>query len=353
MSDCSTRSTTRTRSPTTTPRGGGWEGCCTRVRLDPQSLMIRESIQRWVASAVTGEVTVRLRRGDDWSIVDTTGPAFSYHPEKLSMERTEDAAFGPVDRIGQLTMRNLDIADSRAKLEFYATQGLLGARNAQLAGGSSRPVVRQRSRPTRPRPTWMPRTTRWTVPRWSSAPTEGAPAPHWSAPHRRQLVGAAPRPADDASAAGEELRLGGHADVRLVREETIDAGLEEGDLLLEGPSESGLAGAGPQLDGKAPILGAEGPRVNLGLARASETRLVGLPRVPSLLRGMTSDFSGPMPLIVLPSSRRLSGWMRSRYARVALGDEVVGRSAGHEEDERAGPRARRAARRGWTARTTG
>jgi len=102
--------------------------------LDPQSLMIRESIQRWVASAVTGEVTVRLRRGDDWSIINTTGPAFSYHPEKLSMERTEDAAFGPVDRIGQLTMRNLDIADSRAKLELYATQGLLGQRNAALVG---------------------------------------------------------------------------------------------------------------------------------------------------------------------------------------------------------------------------
>ena len=102
--------------------------------LDPQSLMIRESIQRWVASAVTGEVTVRLRRGEDWSIVDTTGPAFSYHPEKLSMERTEDAAFGPVDRIGQLTMRNLDIADSRAKLELYAAHGLLGERSAQLVG---------------------------------------------------------------------------------------------------------------------------------------------------------------------------------------------------------------------------
>jgi argininosuccinate synthase len=102
--------------------------------LDPQSLMIRESIQRWVASAVTGEVTLRLRRGDDWSIVDTTGPAFSYHPEKLSMERTEDAAFGPVDRIGQLTMRNLDIADSRAKLELYATQGLLGPDATELVG---------------------------------------------------------------------------------------------------------------------------------------------------------------------------------------------------------------------------
>ena len=96
--------------------------------------MVRESIQRWIASAVSGEVTVRLRRGDDWSIVNTTGAAFSYHPEKLSMERTEDAAFGPVDRIGQLTMRNLDIADSRAKLELYAAQGLLGADAKQLVG---------------------------------------------------------------------------------------------------------------------------------------------------------------------------------------------------------------------------
>jgi argininosuccinate synthase len=102
--------------------------------LDPQALMVRESIQRWIASAVTGEVTIRLRRGDDWSIVGTAGPAFSYHPEKLSMERTEDAAFGPVDRIGQLTMRNLDIADSRAKLELYAAQGLLGADAHELVG---------------------------------------------------------------------------------------------------------------------------------------------------------------------------------------------------------------------------
>ena len=102
--------------------------------LDPQSLMLRESLQRWVASAVTGEVTVRLRRGDDWTIINTDGPAFSYHPEKLSMERTEDAAFGPVDRIGQLTMRNLDIADSRAKLELYAGQGLLGVDVVELMG---------------------------------------------------------------------------------------------------------------------------------------------------------------------------------------------------------------------------
>jgi argininosuccinate synthase len=94
--------------------------------LDPQALMLRESLQRWVASAVTGEVSIRLRRGDDYSIINTVGPAFSYHPDKLSMERTEDAAFGPTDRIGQLTMRNLDIADTRAKLELYTQQGQLG-----------------------------------------------------------------------------------------------------------------------------------------------------------------------------------------------------------------------------------
>jgi argininosuccinate synthase len=86
--------------------------------------MIRESIQRWIASLVVGEVTIRLRRGEDYSLVSTSGPAFSYHPDKLSMERTENAAFGPTDRIGQLTMRNLDIADSRAKLELYAAQPL-------------------------------------------------------------------------------------------------------------------------------------------------------------------------------------------------------------------------------------
>ncbi len=90
--------------------------------LDPQALMLRESIYRWVAVLVTGEVTLRLRRGEDYSVLDTSGSTFSYHPDKLSMERTESAAFGPVDRIGQLTMRNLDIADSRAKLEQYAAE---------------------------------------------------------------------------------------------------------------------------------------------------------------------------------------------------------------------------------------
>ncbi len=102
--------------------------------LDPQSLMLRESLQRWVGSAVTGSVTVRLRRGDDYSIVDTTGPSLSYHPEKLSMERVGDAAFGPVDRIGQLTMRNLDIADSRTRLEQYAHLGLVGGAVSSLVG---------------------------------------------------------------------------------------------------------------------------------------------------------------------------------------------------------------------------
>ncbi len=84
--------------------------------------MVRESIQRWIASLVTGTVTLRLRRGDDYTILDTEGSGFSYHPDRLSMERVENAAFGPTDRIGQLTMRNLDIADSRAKLEAYAGQ---------------------------------------------------------------------------------------------------------------------------------------------------------------------------------------------------------------------------------------
>ena len=92
--------------------------------LDPQALMLRESLQRWVASVVTGEVTLRLRRGEDYTVLGTEGPNFSYHPDKLSMERTDNAAFGPTDRIGQLTMRNLDIADSRSMLELYATQPL-------------------------------------------------------------------------------------------------------------------------------------------------------------------------------------------------------------------------------------
>jgi len=102
--------------------------------LDPQALMLRESLQRWVASMVTGEVTLRLRRGDDYTILATSGPDFSYHPDKLSMERTELAAFAAKDRIGQLTMRNLDIADTRSKLELYLTQGHLTAGSVDLIG---------------------------------------------------------------------------------------------------------------------------------------------------------------------------------------------------------------------------
>ncbi|HIT74622.1 MAG TPA: argininosuccinate synthase [Candidatus Avipropionibacterium avicola] len=103
--------------------------------LDPQSLMLRESLVRWVGSAVTGEVTLKLRRGDDYTVLDTTGPNLSYHPDRLSMERVEDAAFGPTERIGQLTMRNLDIADSRTRLEQYAGQGIVGGATAELVGG--------------------------------------------------------------------------------------------------------------------------------------------------------------------------------------------------------------------------
>ena len=102
--------------------------------MDSQALMLREALVRWVASAITGEVTVRLRRGDDYQFLNTTGPSLSYHPDKLSMERVGDSAFGPSDRIGQLTMRNLDIADSRARLEQYATLGIVGGATADLVG---------------------------------------------------------------------------------------------------------------------------------------------------------------------------------------------------------------------------
>ena len=100
--------------------------------FDPQALMLRQSITSWVASAVSGTVKIRLRRGEDYSIINTQGPNFSYSPEKLSMEKTEEVAFGPADRIGQLTMRNLDIADTRSKLELYASQGQLGSGDFDL-----------------------------------------------------------------------------------------------------------------------------------------------------------------------------------------------------------------------------
>ena len=93
--------------------------------FDPQCLMLRESAQRWVARAITGEVTLELRRGNDWSILDTRGPHLSYHPERLTMEKGE-GMFTPADRIGQLTLRNMDIADTREKLQVYGEAGLLG-----------------------------------------------------------------------------------------------------------------------------------------------------------------------------------------------------------------------------------
>ena len=94
--------------------------------FDPQALMLRETAQRWVAKAITGEVTLELRRGNDYSIVDTKSPNLTYKPERLTMEKGDEVFFTPADRIGQLTMRNLDIADTRDKLGVYGDAGLLG-----------------------------------------------------------------------------------------------------------------------------------------------------------------------------------------------------------------------------------
>ena len=93
--------------------------------FDSQAIMLRETAQRWVASAVTGTVTLELRRGNDYSLLNTESPNLTYHPERLSMEKVEDAPFSPQDRIGQLTMRNLDITDTRAKLGIYSNAGML------------------------------------------------------------------------------------------------------------------------------------------------------------------------------------------------------------------------------------
>ena len=93
--------------------------------FDPQSLMLRDPLQKYVGSAITGQVTLLLRRGDDYTILDTTGPHLTYHPERLSME-SGAGEFAPIDRIGQLTMRNLDIMDSREKLQVYFEAGALG-----------------------------------------------------------------------------------------------------------------------------------------------------------------------------------------------------------------------------------
>jgi len=94
--------------------------------FDPQAMMLRETAQRWVAKAVTGEVTLELRRGNDYTILNTKSPNLSYHPERLTMEKADDSVFTAQDRIGQLTMRNLDITDTRDKLRVYGEAGLLG-----------------------------------------------------------------------------------------------------------------------------------------------------------------------------------------------------------------------------------
>ena len=103
--------------------------------FDSQAIMLRESAQRWVAKPITGEVRLELRRGNDYSILNTESPNLTFHPERLSMEKTE-SAFSPRDRIGQLTMRNLDITDTREKLLTYAKAGLL-----TLSKGSEMPQL--------------------------------------------------------------------------------------------------------------------------------------------------------------------------------------------------------------------
>jgi argininosuccinate synthase len=104
--------------------------------FDPQALMLREASQRWVARAVTGEVTLELRRGNDYSILNTESANLTFAAERLSMEKTE-STFSPRDRIGQLTMRNLDITDTRAKLQVYAESGLI-----KLSKGSEMPQLK-------------------------------------------------------------------------------------------------------------------------------------------------------------------------------------------------------------------
>jgi argininosuccinate synthase len=104
--------------------------------FDPQAIMLRETAQRWVAGAITGEVTLELRRGNDYSLLNTESPNLTYAPERLSMEKVENAPFTPLDRIGQLTMRNLDITDTRGKLAVYSRSGLL-----QLGEGSMLPQL--------------------------------------------------------------------------------------------------------------------------------------------------------------------------------------------------------------------
>jgi argininosuccinate synthase len=110
--------------------------------FDPQALMLRETAQRWVGRAVSGEVTLELRRGNDYSILDTTSSNLTYKPERLTMEKGE-STFTPQDRIGQLTMRNLDITDTRGKLLTYVKTGLLAP-----SLGAEMPRLSERARPS-------------------------------------------------------------------------------------------------------------------------------------------------------------------------------------------------------------
>jgi argininosuccinate synthase len=109
--------------------------------FDSQSMMLRETAQRWIARAVTGEVTIELRRGNDYTLLDTTSPNLTYKPERLTMEKGE-STFSPQDRIGQLTMRHLDITDTRDKLLLYMKTGLLGP-----SSGSSMSLLSEPEKP--------------------------------------------------------------------------------------------------------------------------------------------------------------------------------------------------------------
>ena len=110
--------------------------------FDPQAMMLRETAQRWVAKPITGEVILELRRGNDYSILDTKSPNLTYKPERLTMEKGEEVFFTPGDRIGQLTLRNLDIVDTRDKLRVYGEAGLLGDGSGVPLLGPEKPKKR-------------------------------------------------------------------------------------------------------------------------------------------------------------------------------------------------------------------
>ena len=125
--------------------------------FDPQALMLRQSLQSWIGLAVSGEVTIELRRGDDYTLLDTSSPNATYHPDRLSMENVE-STFGPVDRIGQLTMRLLDLEDSRDKLGLYGNLGLTPAGPFELLAGEVEESPHEPADPgVRPQPDTEPK----------------------------------------------------------------------------------------------------------------------------------------------------------------------------------------------------